>query len=183
MTMRMTCLCLLLATCSAPAAVVYEPVQYQYQNQYRTGPGPIFYYGGSDPAVFQRMDRLGFEEQGSLGVREGAEYYGLLQRSRWNWPDYVFTDRVPWTNAALYGFGPANARTEAYENVPRYFRKADLLAAGVVTPDGSVIIPAQAVAVPQISIKPYNPSTHAAPHPILIIPRRALMPVIAVAKR
>ena len=173
---RVICLGVLLAAEAAPAAVVYEPVQYQYQNQYAAGPGPTFYYGGSNPIVFDHMARVGCEQQGSLGSREGAGYYGLLRRDRWNTPPYVFTDCIPWTNAAIYGFSPADARNEASQNAPRYFRKADLLAAGVVRPDGTLVVAAHAQPIPQIIIKPYNSATRPAPRPILIIPKVAPLP-------
>jgi len=181
---RFACLFPLIVAGIAPAAIIYEPVEYQYQFQYRAGPGPRFYYGGSNPLVFQRMARIGCQEQGALGTHEGCGAYGMLHRNQWNTPDFVFTDCIPWTNAALYGFSPSNARDEAYANAPRFFRKADLLAAAVTESDGSLVVPAQAQPVPQIVIKTYDPATHPAPRPILIIPKAILtpkMPANAVA--
>ena len=44
----------------------------------------------------------------------------------------------------IFGYTPADARNEAYSNTPTYFRKADLLANAVVTPDGTRVVPALA---------------------------------------
>ncbi len=158
-------LCFSLAT--GFGAIVYEPVQSQYQFQYSTGSGPVFYYGGSDPLVFQHAFDVGCRDGKSTRGRQHA----------------VYTDCFPYENAAIYGFGPGDARNRAYANVPRYFRKSELIAAAQVEPDGSLVIPAQAQPLPRIEIRPWNAATRPVREHIMIIPkpRPDLMPKNVVA--
>ena len=63
-------------------------------------------------------------------------------------PLRAFTDQLPYENAAIYGYTDVGARNQAYANVPRYFVKKDLIAAGrVETGDNAapvIVVPAQA---------------------------------------
>jgi hypothetical protein len=123
---------------AARAQVFYEPVQYQY------GTTQKFYYGGSDPRVFAFAQRA---------VQIGRWSRVTAQPGRYGLPseDFqpvnprisVYADPLPALDAADYGNGISDARNQAYANVPRYFHKRDLLATGILTPDG-LVVPAQA---------------------------------------
>lgn len=183
-------LCLLvILTSAASAAIVFEPVQYQYRDPY--GNAPAFYYGGSDPAVFQWganvQQRLntgpGYPYITTSYAREGRFAYNVLNNKMLNWYPHTYTDLLPTAeNAYVHGFSVSDARNEAYANVPLYFRKRDLLASALPTPDGNLVVPAQAPLPGTIEIKPYHkaPTTQPAtapattPSPILIIPKRLL---------
>jgi len=151
---------LLLAASTASAQIIYEPVQYQYDG---------YYYGGSDPAIFAKAHRDSF-----------AQYIATLHRPVSNTPLRVYSDCFLWANAAIYGLTPNDAQNQAYDSIPRYFRKADLLFSAVWI-DGALIVPARAATYPRIEIKPFYrrpspPSTQptTTPKPLLIIPRDAL---------
>ncbi len=175
---------------SASAQVFFQPVQYQY------GPSPTFYYGGSDQRVFEHASRSVYSDDiaGPYGSRYfvGTRYYGPILRVR---PPAVFVDQLPYFDAALFHYTPADARNDANAAVPTYFRKIDLLRSAIPSGDGTTyIVPAQAPlpAVPYIDIRPYHrpaaapssrPSTAPAtsvpsegPRPLLIIPKSLLQP-------
>ena len=183
-----TCLLALVASTvcasAANAQIFYEPVQSQY------GSGrDAFYYGGGDPRVIDSAaQRLRCIKDFSA-VREGRFGVGYLHRGLINHPPfYVVSDCFPWLNAAAYGYTPTDARDTAYANVPRYFRKADLLRAARPADDGrSWVVPAQAdpSRPGAIDIRPYvRPATvpsagptaapGATPRPLLIIPKKVL---------
>lgn len=148
---------LLLAASTASAQIIYQPVQYQYDG---------FYYGGDDPAMFAKAHR-----------DSCAQAIVSLHRSVSNVPLPVYSDCLPWANAALYGMTPNDASNQAYRSVPRYFRKADLLFSAVWV-DGALVVPARAPAVQRIEIKPFHrrsASTQPAVRPLLIIPRDMLL--------
>jgi len=149
---------LLFAASTASAQIIYQPVQYQYDG---------FYYGGDDPALFAKAHR-----------DSCALHIVAMHRPVSNVPLRVYSDCLPWANAALYGMTPNDAYNQAYGSIPRYFRKADLFFSADWTGD-ALVIPARAPAVSRIEIKTYRrrpPSTQpaAAPRPLLIIPRDAL---------
>src|SRR5947209_858311 len=106
---------LFLLAASASAQIIYTPVQYQYGHDI----GNPYYYGGHDPRVFRMAEAPNNTTQGQ-----------------------VYSDAVPFTNAAIYGYGPDDARNEANASIPRYFRKRDLLAGAIVQRDGSAVVPA-----------------------------------------
>lgn len=173
-------LALLVGVCAmaplASAQVIFAPVQYQY------GPHPTFYYGGSNPRVFERMAQAGALEYGNArtGWYEGVSGVGIITPRLTSHPPFrVFTDAIPYVNAALYGYTPADARNEANANVPRYFVKADLVDAAVpeaIVPDASergyfekqrdrggvvissrvLVVPANAQPTGTIQILPYH---------------------------
>ncbi|HEY2585561.1 MAG TPA: hypothetical protein VGI81_07350 [Tepidisphaeraceae bacterium] len=181
-------LCLLvILTSAASAAIVFEPVQYQYRDPY--GNAPAFYYGGSDPAVFQWGANV--QQRFNMGPgypfittsfsREGRFAYNVLNNKMLNLFPHTYTDLLPpGMNAYVHGYSISDARNTAYANVPLYFRKRDLLASAELTPDGHLVVPAQAPGT--IEIKPYHgppttqPSTAptTTPSPILIIPKSLL---------
>jgi hypothetical protein len=186
----------------ASAQVYFEPVQYQF------GAGPTFYYGGSDPRVFEYATRsvYGDDIAGPYGTRYfvGTRYYGKILRLR---PPAVFVDQLPHFDAALFRYTPADARNDANAAAPTYFRKIDLLRSAVPSGDGKTfVVPAQApaVAAGYIDIRPYHrpaagtpthPSTGPAPattgpatqpsdgpRPLLIIPKSLLQPPAPAAE-
>ncbi|MCC6423225.1 MAG: hypothetical protein IT447_07065 [Phycisphaerales bacterium] len=147
---------LLMAASAASAQIIYQPVQYQYD---------AFYYGGDDPAMFAKAHR-----------DSCAQYISTLHRPVDNVPLRVYSDCLPWANAAIYGMTPNDAYNQAYGSVPRYFRKADLLFSARWV-QGALVVPVRAPAVPRIEIKPFHrqtPSTQPTARPLLIIPRDAL---------
>jgi hypothetical protein len=151
---------------AASAQVFYEPVRYQYGH----GDG-TFYYGGHDPRVFSyaRQD-IRRERVWSRFTMEP-----VVQPLR------VYSDDIPFVNLAdnhsytSYGsYTPADAHNEAYANVPRYFRKSDLLRAAVVNHHGDVVVPAHAKPVMDITVvRPFGTLTQPAvpKGTILIIPK------------
>jgi hypothetical protein len=122
------------------AQTIYAPVQYQYgQGAHR------YYYGGSDPAVFEMaerqrcLDEMSDYRYGTDGYNAAYVHYRLVGRL-----ERVYSDCVPYMNARVYGYRQVDAANDAYANVPTYFRKVDLLRAAVVLPDGSRVVPPQA---------------------------------------
>lgn len=184
-------LCLLaILSSAASAAVVFEPVQYQYRDPAMSA--PAFYYGGSDPAVFQwganAQQRFnmgpGYPYITTSYASEGRFAYNVLNAKVLNAFPHTYTDLLPTgMNAYVHGFSVSDARNEAYANVPLYFRKRDLLASAMPMPDGHWAVPAQApLPMGMIDIHPSHrmPTTQPAtaptttPSPILIIPKRLL---------
>ena len=136
---------------AAHAQVVYTPVQHEY------GSGADrYYYGGSDVRVHDRAARDAAARAIS-GVADSKPQ--------------VYSDALPHQpNAAVYGVTPSDARNEAYNAVPRYFRKGDLI--GTVNKDGSITVPP---AAPQVIghkpvMKPLSTPT-TKPGVIIIIPK------------
>jgi hypothetical protein len=171
----------------ASAAIVYEPVQYQYRDPVYGR--PVFYYGGSNPAVFaaaanqqQRwhlgssIRNIGFGEQFVGRIGDDLLHHGLPGNIPMTFSDLF----PPYMNAWPMGFTADDARNEAYANVPLYFRKADLMESAVMLPDGNIHVPAQAPLPGTIQIMPYHPpttqpaTTTPASGPILIIPKGLL---------
>jgi hypothetical protein len=147
--MRLTIAALFLLTCpirAASAQIVYQPVQYQY------GDTAKFYYGGANPAVIE------------FGCSQ--PYPGPDQLT-------IYSDARPYENVAIYGCTISDARDEAYANVPRYFRKRDLLAAAQPVPDGTLVVGPQSQPVPS---GPAVDEHCNSPAPILIIPRGQTLP-------
>lgn len=183
------CVVVLLSILSstASAQIIYKPVRYQYAAY-----GQTFYYGGTNPRVFTFAERRAFAE---TYLRYGHHPFGgrgYGDNSRFSPQASVYTDYLPpYINAANYGFTANDARNEALANVPRYFRKSDLLKSGFVDCDGALIVPAQ-VPDPRvyeccgtIDIRPYTGTTQPTTQStrILIIPKKNLelkqKPVVA----
>ena len=143
--------------------IFYEPVQYQYHygNQ-------VFYYGGTDPSIIA----YGYHEAAvqSLG---GYNRFGrpfLIHAP-------VYSDLLPYRDMTAYGYTAADAANEANANVPRYFRKADLLRSAIPQSDGTWVVPAKAS--PVYDTRPIvSRYSRALPAPrkgeIIIIPKNLL---------
>jgi hypothetical protein len=152
----------------AGAQTIYAPVQYQYGvEQYR------YYYGGSDAAVFDRadrtmaIDRLTDIPHDSRRYTDAYVHMNLIGQL-----DRVYSDVIPSLNARTFGYMQRDAANDAYANVPRYFRKAELVAAAVDLPDGSRVISSQAhpVEVPR-EARSATRSSEIKPRAIIIIPK------------
>jgi len=174
-----TLLSMLFAAVSS-AQVFYEPVQSQYRTEHST-----YYYGGSNPRAheyaYQRLDCF-YHAASRLEGRFGTGYLhrNLIGRP----PQYVISDCAIYRNASVYGYTSVDARNEAYTNVPRFFRMADLYKSARPLEGGGFVVPAQAPGT--IDIRPYvapgadpatSPATRSAtgdaePKAILIIPRK-----------
>jgi hypothetical protein len=166
--------------CLAPfasAQVIYAPVQYQYPLG-----DTYMYYGGSNPRVFEHArSHYDLYNRPRAYDAHGNELATIRQGLTTQAP-YVYTDRAPYMNASLYGYTPNDARNEAYANVPTYFRKRDLLAAGVVQADGSLVVPADAKPmVNTVVVRRMRATTQPIPKAIIIIPKRPAAPERAPA--
>lgn len=175
---------------AASAQVIYEPVQYQYVRG-----GAMYYYGGSDPQVFGLAEYNAelFNAARTMG-KGGLTVERVVNVTR----THVYSDLFPYRDAKLMGFTPDDAANEANANLPRYFRKGNLLAAAVPAVSGTYFrmsdilsaghsavwtVPAQAEPRAILPAGGNNgPSTAPAtspatePAPIMIIPKGALIP-------
>jgi hypothetical protein len=153
---------------AASAQVFYEPVQYQHHFA-----GSTFYYGGHNPRVFAAaagdiLSRDYSSVTHAIHVMRGSEAY----------TDAAVLDNAGDSTYTGYSRFTANdARNEAYASVPRYFKKANLLAAAELTEDGTWIVPAHAQ--PRIEIRIVRPfasgeSPAVGKGMILIIPKKFL---------
>jgi len=172
----------------ASAAIVFEPVQYQYRAPVQDR--PAFYYGGSNPASFmagvvhQQRFLMGNNPVHDEGFRPswvGPLTDDLLHHSAWGSLPVTYSDLLPpGMNGYLMGLMPDDVRNEAYGNVPRYFRKRDLMGSAVLVGPHIAAIPAQAPLPGTIEMMPSNgwPTTQATPstqpHPVIIIPKGLL---------
>ena len=180
------------------AAIVYEPVQYQYRDPKYDA--PAFYYGGRNPLVLAYGANLQARYNiapatnltGRITVSTATEApygYGAENRGAYNivnpgllhMPPVVYSDYLPpGVNGYPYGFNEEAARNEAYANVPLYFRKTDLMAWAHRAHDGTIVVPAQAPMHGTIQMKPMHhapttqPSSQPTTEPILIIPKGLL---------
>jgi hypothetical protein len=171
MTRMFTRLCLLatitMSVASASAQVIYEPVQYQYGDQNK------FYYGGTDPRVFARAAAPS-DPGAAWGRMNGYEFASgdtWVHREVSDQPIRVYSDALPTQIASVYGFTATDAANVANASVPRFFRKADVLAVARQTP-GILIVPARAVFIPATA-KP-----KATTQPLIILPS-AILPAPA----
>jgi len=149
---------------SSHAQIIYEPIQYQYGDQNQ------FYYGGMDPRVFQRAGapsdpgsdwgRANGNDFASGDVWEHREVTGQ--------PARVYSDALPTQNGTLYGFTATDAANVANASMPRYFKKADVIAAAAKT-SGLLIVPAQAI-FPPAPIPRVRPEPTTRPLAILPVP-------------
>ena len=169
------CALLLSAASSASAQVFYQPVQYQYFSG-----GRMYYYGGSDPQVHYNANFL--SHVSGYGRTQGYAFHsGNIDTHREVTTEQtrVYTDMIPTWNARIFGFTADDARNEAYNNAPTYFRKADIARVARVQEDGTWVVPSSQAApcTGTIEIRPYRPMVRPAvtePKPILIIPQRLL---------
>jgi len=157
---------------AASAQVIYEPVRYQYE----LGDTHL-YYGGSNPRVFEQA-RSHYELYNRPRAYDAHGHeLATIRRGLTNQAPYVYTDAAPYMNASLFGYTANDARNEAYANVPTYFRKRDLLAAAIVQPDGTLVVPADAKPVSHtIIVRRMRSTTQPTPKAIIIIPKRPAAP-------
>ena len=166
------------------AQVIYEPVR----SQYRTANGETFYYGGSNPRVFeyarQRLECFSDWSYARVGRNDVGPIGRLFSRPS----QYTFSDCAPYRNAIVFGYTSVDARNDAYANVPPFFRMADLIESAVPARDGvGYVVPAQAPGT--IDIRPSRPAaTRPAtgpatqPRPVLIIPKKDLEKAVEANK-
>jgi len=128
----------MLLAATASAETVYLPVQFEY------GSGAEkFYYGGNDPAVFARADRA-------------TQAMNIVNRNRPTLAIRTYTDALPYAaNAALFGFTANDARNEAYQSVPRYFRMSDVRPESPAPDAKPMIAEVTSTRRGTIEIKPY----------------------------
>src|SRR5580765_1066279 len=122
---------LALLPCVASAAIVFEPVQYQYRDPVNDRPN--FYYGGSNPAAFvagvvnQRRYLMGNVPVRDIGFHNtwvGPLTDNLLHHGEMGHFPITYSDLLPpGVNGFPLGLTPDDVRNDAYANVPRYFRK------------------------------------------------------------
>jgi len=161
----------LLGLISSPALaqVMYLPVR----SQFSAGGEQHYFYGGNDPRV-HAMARYNCRPYGyatNLHRFDGGNSFGQTSPLYDRTP--VFTDCIPFQDASRFGYTAADAHNEAYANAARYFRKADQLAAAIVTPDGSLVVPPAPV-TPIYSRTMIAPSTMPKRGQVIIIPKRLL---------
>jgi len=167
------------------AAVIFEPVQYQYRDPVHDRPS--FFYGGSDPAMIVagrvhqiRMD-LGANPIRNIGFSEtyvGSQASDLIHHGVSGDICVTYSDLLPaGVNAFMLGVTPDDARNEAYAATPRFFHMRDLLQSAIVMPDGNVVVPPQAMPG-TIQVMPMHkvaaPTTQPTSQPIIIIPKGLL---------
>lgn len=157
------CFLAIIATClgSASAQIIYQPLQYQYGDQNK------FYYGGTDPHVFARAAAPS-DPGAQWGRVEGYDFASgdtWVHREASDWPIRVYSDALPTQIASLYGFTAADAANVANASLPRYFRKADVIAAAKQNA-GLLIIPARAVFPAAMPFAKPAPTTQ----PLVILP-------------
>lgn len=128
---------------SASGQVFYEPVRYQYQYA-----GQTFYYGGHDP----RMMDFAASEIRSTTYTSVARSEPVVKRAAVYSDGRGFANQADHSYTGYAGMTASDARNEAYHNVPRYFRKADLLRAAVVTEEGTLLIPAHTQPTMEIKV-------------------------------
>jgi hypothetical protein len=157
---------------SLSAQTIYAPVQHQY------GSGDHrYYYGGSDPAVFERAERQRCLDEMTDYPYTSARYNDAYVHFRLlGQLDRVYSDCVPYMNARVFGYLPVDAANDANANVPRYFRKVELLRGAVMMPDGSRVVPA--AATPVVTDRDLYGERAATrpvikPRAIIIIPKKA----------
>ena len=154
---------------SASAQVIYEPVRYQY------GDALKYYYGGNNGAMHAYADQVlcrnGYPS--SMYGNYTSLYNTLGQIGE---KKLVLTDCMPLRNAAVFGFDANDARNEAYANVPRYFRKGDLLNAAVTAADCTLVVSAQAMPRAEGGMRDMRSASPVEPKPraILILPKKGL---------
>ena len=167
---------LLVVSSSASAQVIYEPVQYQHSN------GMTYYYGGNDPGMKHYIEHVKCRN-GYPSAITGNHYNSLRHTvGQVGEQVYVFSDCLGYRNAAVYGYTSCDARNEANNAVPRYFRKSDLLEAAVPQADGTLHVPASGKSHHRMKHESHHhgattqPATTQPRAIIRIIPRKAPKP-------
>lgn len=164
-------ICVLVLAAPAVAQVIYEPVRHQYGGQ-----NP-YYYGGADPRIHESAAWP--SAQGvKWGRHNGFAFTSanihthravVTERTR------TFTDALGIRNAFVFGFTPNDARNEANNSIPLYFRKSEMLRAAQPTERGWVV-PAQwqrYAPSGQVEIRPWKRPA-ATERPVIVIPKDML---------
>jgi hypothetical protein len=163
------CVVVVASSSLAGAQTIFAPVQYQYGvEQYR------YYYGGNDPIIFDRAERTMAVDQLTDIPHDSPRYtQAYVHLNLIGQLDRVYSDVTPWRNARVFGYLQRDAANDAYANAPRYFRKADLVAAAVEQPDGYLVIPAAArpVELSRAARAASRPASEIKPRAIIIIPK------------
>jgi hypothetical protein len=158
---------LLLALCSTSrGAVIYEPVQYQYHCG-----SQVYYYGGRHPEAVADVQRRAYALRHS-----DPNYQPPTFTFHTDVTPAVYSDVAPYMNLSVYGYTATDAQNEANSSMPRYFRKADLLAAGKMCADGNFVVPANAIPIPHAHVD--MPTTRPATQAIIIIPKTPAAPKV-----
>jgi hypothetical protein len=117
---------------AAPAfgQIIYEPAQYQY-----CCAGQVYYYGGTNPYVVDFANRHALNE-----------YYRPTPFNGYTYRQHVpvYTDLLPYRDAAAYGLTPEFAQNESARNTLVYFRKGDLFRYARQAADGTIVVPSKA---------------------------------------
>lgn len=159
---------LLVLASAASAQVIYEPVKYEYS----LGDGEVLYYGGTDSRVVERARRMYKLYNQPRSYDSNGRERATIRKGLTGQAPVVYSDIAPYMNVSLYGFSAADARNEAYANVPTYFRKGDLLDAAVEAEDGTLVVPAHAKPVSEpVMRKSERRSQRVRPRAIIIIPK------------
>ena len=154
---------------TASAQTIYEPVQYQYGNEMK------YYYGGSNPSMHAYAERVACRNgyPSHLSYAGYSSLYGTLGQIGEH--RLVLSDCMPHRNAAVFGYTDTDAHNEANASIPRYYRKSEILEAGVVAPDGSLVVPAHARGLDHTTAQDTRMAAPSEPRPraILILPKKA----------
>jgi hypothetical protein len=168
---------LLVVASSASAQVIYEPVEYQHTN------GMTYYYGGNDPSMKHYIEHVKCRNGYPSAITGGHSNSLRHTLGQIGEQSYVFSDCLGYRNAAVYGYTSVDARNEANNAVPRYFRKSELLEAAVPQADGTFVVPASGKShhVPAYEAPKHNgaatqPATTQPRAIIRITPRKAPKP-------
>jgi hypothetical protein len=168
------------------AAVVFEPVQYQYRDPMHDRPS--FFYGGADPAVIiagrvqQIRSHMGANPVRNIGFSEtyvGSQNSDLIHHGVSGDICVTYSDLLPaGVNAFVLGMTPDDARNDAYAATPRFFHVRDLMQSAIMMPDGNVVVPSQPMAG-TIQMMPAHkrvaaPTTQPASQPVIIFPKELL---------
>ncbi|MCS7033696.1 MAG: hypothetical protein NZ561_06830 [Phycisphaerae bacterium] len=168
-------LVVVLTSVTAFGQVFYEPVQHQYLRN-----GRVYYYGGSDPRVHETAAWPSVAGV-CWGRHSGMAFHSAnlhTHREVVSEMPQVYTDALPYRNAWVFGFTPDDAQNEAYANVPRYWRKSQMLRAALPAERGWVV-PAQwhrcsdrgTIHIRPLRTEGSQPPSH---RPVLVIPRDLL---------
>lgn len=177
------------------AAIVFEPVQYQYRDPAHDR--PAFFYGGANPGVIiagrihQIRLQVGANPVRNIGFTEtyvGSQASDLIHHSVSSDICVTYSDLLPaGVNAFVLGLTPDDARNDAYAATPRFFHVRDLMQSAIATPDGNIVVPPQPVPG-SIQIMPMHkhavaPTTQPATQPIIIFPKGLLDKKLAPAPK
>ena len=171
MIVRIALLAALASTSAAPAQLVYEPVRIEY------GDAQPYYYAGDDRAIHAAAAFP--SAPGTSWGRVGGFAFANDRRRVTQRFARTFTDAFGSVDARPFGLTINDVANEANARVPRFFRKADLLASardGIVSPTATAPTPRGT-----IDVRPYGRPPLYPRRPLLVLPRALLdRPLIEV---